>query len=92
MRWSMYLVGFNYSITYIRGELNTAADALSQMPDAIPDACLAACTIAYTCNAPNPPMAGMLNIASDQSLLDAIITGYETDDFAKQLAKDISMG
>ena len=29
MRWSMYLVDFDYSITYIHGELNTAADALS---------------------------------------------------------------
>ena len=57
-----------------------AANTLSLMPDAIPDACLAACAIAYTCNAPNPPMAGMLNIASNQSLLDAIITGYETND------------
>ena len=92
MGWSMYLVDFNYSITYIRGELNTAANALSQMPNAIPDACLAACAIAYTHNAPNPPMAGMLNIASNQSLLDAITTGYETDNFAKQLTKDISMG
>ena len=92
MRWLMYLADFNYSITYICGELNTAANALSRIPNAIPDACLAACTIAYTRNTPNPPMAGMLNITSDQSLLDAIITGYETNDFAKQLTKDISMG
>ena len=61
------------------------------MPNVIPDACLAACAIAYTCNAPNPPIAGMLNITTDQSLLDVIITGYETDDFTKQLTKDIGM-
>ena len=48
--------------------------------------------MAYTRNAPNTPMAGMLNIASNQSLLDAIITDYETDNFTKQLTKDISMG
>ena len=48
MRWSMYLADFDYSITYIRGELNTTADALSWMPNAAPDACLAACAIAYT--------------------------------------------
>ena len=35
---------------------------------------------------------GILNITADQSLLDTIITGYETDNFAMQLAKDISMG
>ena len=92
MRWSMYLADFDYSITYIRGELNTAADALSQMPDAAPNACLTACAIAYTQNAPTPPIAGILNIAADQSLLDTIITGYKTDDFAQQLTKDINMG
>jgi hypothetical protein len=92
MRWSMYLADFDYSITYIRGEENTAADALSRMPDAAPDACLAACAIAYTRNPPNLPVAGVLNIAADHSLLDAIIKGYETDDFAKKLTKDIEMG
>ena len=92
MRWSMYLADFDYSIIYIRGEDNTAADALSRMPDAAPDACLAACAIAYTRNAPATHAAGILNITTDQSLLDAIITGYETDDFAKQLTKDIGMG
>ena len=50
MRWSMYLVDFNYNITYICGEQNTAADALSCMPDVVPNACLAACAIAYTCS------------------------------------------
>jgi hypothetical protein len=92
MRWSMYLTDFDYSITYIRGEDNTAADALSRMPDAAPDACLVACAIAYTCNAPPTPIAGILNIAADHSLLDAIINGYRTDDFAKKLMKDIDMG
>jgi RNase H-like domain found in reverse transcriptase len=40
MRWSMYMANFDYNITHICGEENTAADALSHMPDAIPDACL----------------------------------------------------
>jgi RNase H-like domain found in reverse transcriptase/Integrase zinc binding domain len=92
MQWSMYLADFNYTITYIHGEDNTAADALSCMPDAAPDACLAACAIAYTRHAPDQFATGILNIAADQSLLDAIITGYETDDFAKRLTKDIDMG
>jgi Integrase zinc binding domain len=88
----MYLADFDYTITYIRGEDNTAADALSRMPDTTPDACLVACAIAYTRHVPDPSAAGILNIAADQSLLNAIITGYETDDFAKQLTKDIAMG
>jgi RNase H-like domain found in reverse transcriptase len=49
MRWSMYLADFDYSITYIHDEENTTADALSHMPNAVPDACLAACAIAYMC-------------------------------------------
>ena len=88
----MYLADFDYTITYIRGEDNTAADALSRMPNAAPDACLAACAIAYTRNPLPTHAAGILNITSDQSLLDAIITGYEADPFAKQLLKDIDMG
>jgi hypothetical protein len=80
----MYLADFDYSITYIHGEENTAADTLSRMPDAAPDACLAACAIAYTRNPPNLPIAGVLNIAADHSLLDTIVNGYKTDDFAKQ--------
>jgi hypothetical protein len=44
----MYMADFDYNITYICGEDNTAADALSRMPNATPDACLAACAIAYT--------------------------------------------
>jgi hypothetical protein len=92
MRWSMYLADFDYSITYICSELNTTTDALSHMPDAATDACLAACAIAYTCNAPTPSIASILNIAANQSLLDTIIAGYETDDFTQQLTKNISMG
>ena len=78
MRWSMYMADFDYNITYICSEENTTADALSCMPDAPPDACLAACAIAYTHNAPATHTAGILNIAADQSLLNAIVTGYET--------------
>jgi hypothetical protein len=48
----MYMADFDYNITYIRGKDNTAAYALSRMPDATPDACLVACAITYTCNAP----------------------------------------
>ena len=57
----MYLADFDYTITYICGEDNTATNAL-------------------------------FHITSDQSLLDAIITSYKADPFAKQLLKDIDMG
>ena len=92
MRWSMYLADFDYSITYIHSELNTTTDALSHMPDVAPNACLTVYAIAYTQNTPTPPLTGILNITANQSLLDTIIAGYETDDFPQQLTKDISMG
>jgi hypothetical protein len=92
MRWSMYMADFDYDITYIHGEDNTAADTLSHMPDAVPDACLVACAMAYTHNEPAMPVAGGLDITADQSFLDAIITSYETNPFTKHLAKDIEMG
>ena len=38
------------------------------------------------------PAAGTLNITADKLFLDAIIKGYETDNFAQQLTKDIGMG
>ena len=60
----MHLADFDNSITYIHSK----------------DACLTACAIVYICNAPMPPAMGLLHIAIDQSLLDAIITGYKTDD------------
>jgi hypothetical protein len=92
MRWSMYMADFDYNITYICGEENTATDALPHMPNTTPDACLAACAIVYTHNALATLAAGILNIAANQSLPDTIITCYETGPFAKQLIKDINMG
>ena len=92
----MCLADFDYSITYVSGEQNSTADALSCMPDAPPDAHLAACAMAHTRNTPAhtrcTTATGVLSITTDQSLLNAIVTGYETDEFAKQLTKDIKMG
>jgi hypothetical protein len=48
MRWSMYLADFDYQIIYIKGEDNTAADALSRMPDDVPSSTQAACALAHT--------------------------------------------
>ena len=95
MRWSMYLADFDYEITYIRGEDNTAADALSRMPDAIPSPMLAACALAYTrspSSLARAVVAATLDISADESLLRDIIAGYQEDDFAKQLRKDIGAG
>jgi hypothetical protein len=57
----MYLADFDYTITNIRSELNTATDASSHMPNATPNACLAACAMAYAQHAlaPTSPAVGI---------------------------------
>ena len=94
MRWSMYLVDFDYDIIYIRGEDNTAADALSCMPDATPSPMLAVCALAHTRSPRSKRMcvAATLDITADESLLRDITAGYQNDEFAKQLMKNIKNG
>jgi hypothetical protein len=94
----MYLADFDYEIVYIHGEENSVADALSRMPDADPTPALAACALAYTRSPSRSPdssreiVATILDITADESLLRDIIAGYQHDDFAKQLRKDITAG
>ena len=90
----MYLADFDYKLTYIQGEDNTAADALSRMPDAPPNSMLAACALAHT-RSPSRPRefaAATLDITADESLLRDITAGYQEDEFAQQLMKDIQAG
>jgi hypothetical protein len=61
------------------------------MPDATPNPMLAACALAYT-RSPTLVAAATLDISADESLLRDIIAGYQNDDFAKQLKKDIEAG
>ena len=94
MRWSMYLADFDYEIIFVRGEDNTAADALSRMPDATPSSMLAVCALAHT-RSPRSKwmcMAATLDITADESLLRDITAGYQNDEFAKQLRKNIKNG
>jgi hypothetical protein len=48
--------------------------------------------MAYTHNTPATHAGSLLNIAANKSLLNAIVTGYKTNNFAKKLTKDINMG
>ncbi|KAG5725077.1 hypothetical protein E4T56_gene10250 [Termitomyces sp. T112] len=93
-RWAMFLADFDFEIVYIRGKDNSAADALSRMPVATPDAGLAACTLAYTRSPPKRTTlaAGALHIETEGTLLKEIIAGYGEDPFAQQVREGITKG
>ena len=93
-RWSEHLADFDFDIIYIRGEDNSAADALSRMADDPPTPAFAACALAYTRTPPMPPqyVATTLKISADLNFLQQIKDGYTEDEFAKQLRADISAG
>lgn len=93
MCWSMFLADFDYEIKYIRGEDNTATDALSRMPDELPSPSFAACSLAHT-RSPSRSLlsTATLDISANKSLLLAIINGYKSDNFAKQVVADIKAG
>ena len=80
-RWQEFLSQYDYTITYIKGEDNTVADAMSRLPD---DA---------TVDNPLPTdlndilLAAMLSIAPDDSLIKTIKAGYDLDPFCIKLQK-----
>src|SRR6202011_3483739 len=71
--WMEYLSQYDHNITYIKGDDNTVADALSRLPNTI-DA------LSVT------PVATVLSVHTDTSLLNAIVTGYKSDPFCEKLA------
>lgn len=70
-----YLSQYEHHIIYIRGEDNTVADALLRLPDSVDDV-------------PISPVAALLTVETDNSLLKSIIAGYEDDPFCRKL-KDV---
>jgi RNase H-like domain found in reverse transcriptase/Reverse transcriptase (RNA-dependent DNA polymerase) len=68
-RWQEFMVQYDHSITYIPGENNTVADALSRLPDSVDN---------VLC-----PVVSMLNIETDPNLLESIIVGYKSDPFCR---------
>jgi len=70
--WMEYMSHYDMEIVYIKGDDNTVADALSRLPN--------------TVNSESPlPVAAMLSMETDKSLLKSIKEGYETDPFCKRL-------
>ncbi|KIJ35833.1 hypothetical protein M422DRAFT_261786 [Sphaerobolus stellatus SS14] len=76
-------------IIYIHREDNTATDVLLRMPNNIPSAALAACTLAYTRNLPRTITIGILEISTNKEILTRILNDYQVDNFCKQVRADI---
>jgi hypothetical protein len=72
-RWMEYLSQYDHKIIYIKGEDNTVTDALSRLPNDVD-------------KQPIPPVAAMLSIHTDSSLLNDIIARYKSDPFCKKLS------
>jgi hypothetical protein len=70
-RWMEYLSQYEYSITYINGEKNTVADALSRLPDSMDE------------KEPTFVTASVFEIRSDPKLIVRIKKGYRQDPWCK---------
>jgi hypothetical protein len=74
LRWQEFLSQYEINMIYIPGPDNTVADALSRLPE-------------DTAEIPVPhkswlsPVAAVLSIATDQTVLDVIKCGYSVDDY-----------
>jgi RNase H-like domain found in reverse transcriptase/Integrase zinc binding domain len=83
LRWQEFLSQYDLTMTYIRSEDNTVADALSRL---LPN-----------CFADESPMTtatvnAVLKITSDNDILKMIRDGYKEDEFCKRIASSNMKG
>lgn len=74
-RWMEYLSQYEFTISYIDGEKNTIADALSRMPDVVED--------------PPSSIFSVLEIKSDPEIVCDIKEGYLADKWCQRLTSDL---
>ena len=84
LHWQEFLSQYDMSITYIRGEDNTVADALSRLP---PN-----CFRDESASETRPSINAVLSIATDESILRKIKTSYLDDEFCKRVAASSMKG
>lgn len=73
-RWMEYLSQYEYTITYINGDLNTVADALSRLPNRVDDFQIACSTF---------------QVKSDPQFVEDIKTGYTVDKWCRGILSDL---
>ena len=72
-RWQEFLAQYDHQIIYIPSKANSVADALLRLPNSVD-------------GLPPAPIAALLTVASDLSLLQLILSSYTTDPFCTKLA------
>ena len=83
--WQEFLSQYDMMITYIRGEDNTVADALSHLP---PDCFLDELNNPMSANT----IGAVLSVTSDDEILRSIKAGYQEDEFCKCVASSSMKG
>lgn len=89
-RWQEHLSQYDFDITYIAGEDNNPADAMSRMPTVVPAETVGAVWVAATALARRPPPnTSVSTFALDDAWLDQVREAYRRDWFARRLADSL---
>jgi hypothetical protein len=83
LRWQEFMSQYDMTITYIQGEDNTVADALSR----VPDGAYLGETLDTDMGSKTPGIHAILSITTDPTVLRMIQDGYEVDEFCQKLIK-----